>query len=52
MTRLSATRRPSRRSFRSEVLRNTSRQVRLYFKAVGAAGRQLYSEIYSIPVVN
>ena len=35
-----------------EVLRNSARQVRLYFKAEGAAGRELYSEIYTIPVRN
>ena len=35
-----------------EVLRNGGRQVRIYFKAVGAAGRELYSEIYTIPVSN
>ena len=34
----------------SEVLRNASRAVRIYFKAVGTAGRELYSEIYTIPV--
>lgn len=33
-----------------EVLRNASRQVKIYFKAVGAAGRELFSEIYTIPV--
>src|SRR5882672_5045286 len=35
-----------------EVLRNSGRQVRVYFKAVGAAGRELYSEIFTIPVLN
>jgi hypothetical protein len=35
-----------------EVLRNGSRQVKIYFKAVGAAGRELYSEIYTLPVKN
>jgi PEGA domain-containing protein len=35
-----------------EVLRNSGRQVRIYFKAVGAAGRELYSEIFTIPVLN
>jgi len=35
-----------------EVLHNSARQVRLYFKAVGAAGRELYSEIYTLPVTN
>jgi len=35
-----------------EVLRNSARQVKIYFKAVGAAGRELYSEIYTLPVKN
>ncbi|HEY3157057.1 MAG TPA: PEGA domain-containing protein [Candidatus Eisenbacteria bacterium] len=35
-----------------EVLRNAARQVKLYFKGVGAAGRELYSEIYTVPVKN
>jgi hypothetical protein len=35
-----------------EVLRNASRQVKVYFKAVGAAGRELYSEIYTLSVKN
>ncbi len=35
-----------------EVLRNSARQVKVYFKGVGAAGRELYSEIYTIPVKN
>ncbi|MBI4364319.1 MAG: PEGA domain-containing protein [Candidatus Latescibacteria bacterium] len=33
-----------------EVVRNATRQVKVYFKAVGAAGRELYSEIFTIPV--
>ena len=36
----------------NEVLNNASRVVRLYFKGVGAAGRELYSEIVTIPVAN
>jgi len=36
----------------AEVLQNTSRQVRVYFQAVGTAGRELYSEIVTIPVSN
>jgi len=52
MTRLAADSKTFAALVPMEVLRNTSRQVRLYFKAVGAAGRELYSEIYSIPVVN
>jgi hypothetical protein len=35
-----------------EVLRNSARQVKVYFKAVGAAGRELYSEIYTLSVKN
>jgi hypothetical protein len=35
-----------------EVLQNASRQVRVYFKGVGTAGRELYSEIVTIPVSN
>jgi hypothetical protein len=34
----------------NEVLRNTSKKVRLYFKATGTAGRENFSEIYTIPV--
>ena len=34
----------------TEVLRNSSKKVRLYFKATGAAGRENYSEIVTIPV--
>ena len=33
-----------------EVTRNSARQARFYFKATGTAGRELYSEIYSIPI--
>jgi len=36
----------------AEVLQNAARQVRIYFKGVGTAGRELYSEIYPIPVSN
>jgi hypothetical protein len=36
----------------AEVLQNAARQVRVYFKGVGAAGRELYSEIVTIPVSN
>ncbi len=35
-----------------EVLRNGGRQVRVYFKAIGAAGPELYPEIYTIRVSN
>ena len=33
-----------------EILGNRGRQVRFYFKAIGAAGRELYSEIYTVPL--
>ena len=34
-----------------EVLRSAGgRQVRFYFKATGAGGREMFSEIYSVPV--
>jgi PEGA domain-containing protein len=33
-----------------EVLRSSARQVRFYFKATGTAGREIYSEIYTVPV--
>jgi len=33
-----------------EVTRNSARQARFYFKATGTAGRELYSEIYTIPI--
>ncbi|HXF58575.1 MAG TPA: PEGA domain-containing protein [Candidatus Saccharimonadales bacterium] len=52
MTQLDATTKTFSALVPNEVLRNTSRQVRIYFKAVGAAGRELYSEIYPIPVSN
>jgi len=52
MTRLDAGSKTFSALVPNEVLRNASRQVRIYFKAVGAAGRELYSEIYPIPVTN
>jgi hypothetical protein len=33
-----------------EVLRSSAREVRFYFKATGAGGREIFSEIYSVPV--
>lgn len=33
-----------------EVLQNSAHRVRLYFKATGTAGRETYSEIFTIPV--
>jgi hypothetical protein len=36
----------------AEVLQNAAHQIRIYFKGVGAAGRELYSEIVTIPVSN
>ena len=35
-----------------EVLRSNAHQVRFYFKATGTAGRETYSEIYTVPVRN
>ncbi|HET9251037.1 MAG TPA: PEGA domain-containing protein [Candidatus Eisenbacteria bacterium] len=34
----------------NEVLQNSTKKVRIYFKATGTAGRENYSEIYTIPV--
>ena len=34
----------------AEVLRNSSGKVRIYFKSTGTAGRENFSEIYTIPV--
>ena len=33
-----------------EVLQNSAKKVRIYFKATGTAGRENFSEIYTIPV--
>jgi len=33
-----------------EVLQNTARKVRFYFKAMGTGGREIYSEIYTVPL--
>ncbi len=33
-----------------EVLRGSARQVRFYFKATGTGGREIFSEIYTVPV--
>jgi hypothetical protein len=52
MTRLDPTSKRFAALLPPEVLRNSARQVRLYFKAVGAAGRELYSEIHTLPVKN
>jgi hypothetical protein len=52
MTRLDAGSKTFAALIPTEVLRNASRQVKVYFKGVGAAGRELYSEIYTIPVKN
>ncbi|HEY2923525.1 MAG TPA: PEGA domain-containing protein [Candidatus Eisenbacteria bacterium] len=52
MTRLDAGSKRFAALLPPEVLRNSARQVRLYFKAVGAAGRELYSEIHTLPVKN
>ncbi len=52
MTQLDASSKTFSALLPAEVLRNSARQVRVYFKGVGAAGRELYSEIYTIPVKN
>ena len=33
-----------------EVLRSSAKQVRFYFKATGVGGREIFSEIYTVPV--
>jgi hypothetical protein len=33
-----------------EVLRNDSKQIRVYFKATAPGGHEIYSEIYTIPI--
>jgi hypothetical protein len=33
-----------------ETLRNTGRKVRFFFRATGTAGREIHSEIYTVPV--
>jgi hypothetical protein len=50
MTRIDETSKSFAALLPPEVVRNTARQVKVYFKAVGAAGRELYSEIFTIPV--
>jgi hypothetical protein len=50
MTRLEDGERTFAALLPAEVVRNTARQVRFYFKAAGTAGRELYSEIYTVPV--
>ncbi len=52
MTRIDASSKVFATLLPPAVLRNSARQVRVYFKGVGAAGRELYSEIYTIPVKN
>jgi hypothetical protein len=52
MTKIDATAKTFSALLPPEVLRNSARQVKVYFKGVGAAGRELYSEIYTIPVKN
>jgi len=50
MTRLEEGSRTYAALFPPEVLGNASRQVRFYFKASGNGGRELYSEIYTVPI--
>jgi hypothetical protein len=50
MTRLEEGSRSFAALIPNEVLRNGSKQVRIYFKATGTAGREHFSEIYTIPV--
>jgi hypothetical protein len=33
-----------------EVIRNSAHKVRFYFKAAGPTGREMYSEIYTVPL--
>lgn len=50
MTRLEEGERTFAALLPPEVTRNSARQVRFYFKATGTAGRELYSEIVTIPI--
>ena len=50
MTRLEESSRSFAALVPSEVLQNSAKKVRIYFKATGTAGRENYSEIYTIPV--
>ena len=50
MTRLEEGERTFAALLPPEVTRNAARQVRFYFKASGTAGRELYSEIFTIPI--
>jgi len=50
MTRLEEGERTFAALLPPEVTRNAARQARFYFKATGTAGRELYSEIYTIPI--
>ena len=50
MTRLEEGERTFAALLPPEVTRNAARQARFYFKGTGTAGRELYSEIYTIPI--
>ena len=50
MTRLEEGERTFAALLPPEVTRNSARQARFYFKATGTAGRELYSEIYTVPI--
>ena len=50
MTRLEEGSRSFAALIPNEVLQNGAKQVRIYFKATGTAGRENFSEIYTIPV--
>lgn len=50
MTRLEEGERTFAALLPPEVTRNAARQARFYFKATGTAGRELYSEIYTVPI--
>jgi len=50
MTRVEESSRTFAALLPATVTHNASRQVKLYFKAVGTAGREVFSEIYTLPV--
>ena len=50
MTRLEEGERTFAALLPPEVTRNAAHQARFYFKATGTAGRELYSEIYTVPI--
>jgi len=50
MTRLEEGTRTFAALLPTEVLRGGAREVKFYFKATGVGGREIYSEIYTVPV--